>query len=102
MGDDTINAMKQEMKTGQESSVARNVIIYGIGMLLLYLTTGQEKKTAMDAGIKNPTLKSLINRCTALDSRRRFQSLTEVRAVLNRELVFPRRRMKVNWQANST
>ncbi len=71
-----------------------SVIIYGMGMLLLFLVTGREKKSGMDAGVKNRTLKSVINRCTALDSRRRFRSLVEVRAALNRELVFPRRRMK--------
>ncbi len=76
------------------SSSKETVVIYALGMLLLFLVTGREKKSGMDAMVKNPTLKTVINRCTALDSRRRYQSLTEVRSAINRELVFPRRRMK--------
>ena len=79
------------------STSKETVVIYALGMLLLFLVTGREKKSGMDAMVKNPTLKTVINRCTALDSRRRYQSLTEVRSAINRELVFPRRRMK--WLA---
>ena len=68
--------------------------IYGLGMLLLFLVTGQTKKSGMDTGVRNQTLKAVINRCTALDSRRRYLSLLEVRAALNRELFFPRRLMR--------
>ncbi len=75
------------------STPRESVLIYGMGILLLFLVTGHERKTGMDAGIKNRALKNVINRCTALDTRRRFQSLMEVRAALNRELVFPRKRM---------
>ena len=71
-----------------------SIVIYGLGILLLFLVTGQEKKTMMDAGVKNRTLRSIINRCTALDSRRRFQTLLDVRSALNRELTFPRKRMR--------
>lgn len=76
------------------STSRESVVIYGLGILLLFLVTGQERKTGMDTGVKNQTLKSVINRCTALDSRRRFRSLLEVRSALNRELVFPRKRMR--------
>ena len=69
------------------------VLIYGIGMLLLFLVTGQERKSAMDAGIRNKVLKTTINRCTALDTRQRFHSLMEVRSALNRELIFPKKPM---------
>lgn len=70
-----------------------SVLIYGIGMLLLFLVTGQDKKSGMDAGIRNKALKATIHRCTALDTRQRFQSLMEVRSSLNRELILPKRRM---------
>ena len=30
-----------------------SIVIYGLGILLLFLVTGQEKKTMMDAGVKN-------------------------------------------------
>ena len=76
------------------STSKETVMIYGLGMLLLFLVTGQEKRSGIDISVKNPTVKTIINRCTALDSRRRYQSLTEVRSAVNRELVFPRTRMK--------
>ena len=60
------------------STSKETVVIYALGMLLLFLVTGREKKSGMDAMVKNPTLKTVINRCTALDSRSRYPSLTEV------------------------
>lgn len=70
-----------------------NIWIYALGMLLLFLVTGQDKKSMMDAMVRNQALKATINKCTALDTRCRFQSLMEVQASLDRELTFPKRRM---------
>jgi len=70
-----------------------SVSIYGLGILLLFLVTGKTRKTQTDVGIRNRALKTVIDRCTSIDSRRRFQSLPEVYAHLNRELRFPRKRM---------
>ena len=68
-----------------------SVLIYGLGMLLLFLVTGQDKKSGIDTGIKNKVLKNIIHRCTALDTLQRFHSLIEVQSSLKRELSFPRR-----------
>ena len=70
-----------------------SVLIYSIGMLLLFLVTGRETKSAMNTGIRNRVLRETINRCTALDSRQRFKSLMEVRSALGRELIFPKKGM---------
>lgn len=71
-----------------------NVWIYGLGMLYLYLLTGKTKKSELDIATRNEAAKEAINLCTALDSRRRFQSLLEVLAFLNREVRFPRKRIR--------
>jgi len=71
-----------------------NTAIYGLGMLLLYLVTGQEKKSGMDVGISNPVIREAVVRCTALDSKRRFQSLNELYGFLNREYHFPKKRIR--------
>lgn len=70
-----------------------SVLIYSIGILLLFLVTGRETKSAMNTGIRNKVLRETINRCTALDSRQRFRSLMEVRSALSRELIFPKKRL---------
>lgn len=67
------------------------VLIYGLGMLLLFLVTGREKKSETGPDIKSRVLKTAIRRCTALDSKCRFQSLLEVRSFFSRELNFPRK-----------
>ena len=79
---------------GKAKVTDENIWIYGLGMLYLYLLTGKTQKSELDVATENEVTKEAIYRCTALDSRRRFQSLLEVQAYLNRELHFPRKRIR--------
>lgn len=79
---------------GKEPVTDENVWIYGLGMIYLYLLTGKTQKSELDIATANEATKEAVNRCTALDSRRRFQSLLEVLAFLNREVRFPRKRIR--------
>ncbi len=79
---------------GKAKVTDENVWIYGLGMLFLYLLTGKTQKSELDIATENEVTKEAVHRCTALDSRRRFQSLLEVQEFLNRELRFPRKRIR--------
>lgn len=81
-----------EYEQGRTSN--ESIYIYGLGMLLLYLLTGQDKKSVMDTDIRDRSVKDLIDRCTALDSKYRYQSLTEVHARLRHELILPKKNLK--------
>lgn len=47
--------------------------VYALGMLMLFMATGKEKKTDADAVVGDHFLFSLIERCTAFDPKERIQ-----------------------------
>lgn len=49
--------------------------IYALGMLMLYMATGQEKKPVGEAEIGDRSLLAIIERCTAFDPMLRFSDL---------------------------
>ncbi|ERJ80187.1 hypothetical protein HMPREF1987_02046 [Peptostreptococcaceae bacterium oral taxon 113 str. W5053] len=46
--------------------------VYGLGILMIYMATGQEKKTNIDVLISNRCLRTLIADCTAFNPEERF------------------------------
>ena len=60
--------------------------VYALGMLMLYMATGQEKKTEADISLDNPGLLSLIRRCTAFDPMDRFDDLNSLHNAVKREM----------------
>ena len=52
--------------------------VYALGMLMLYMATGKEHKTDAEAFVRNRSLLSLIEGCTAFDPGERFRDCTEV------------------------
>lgn len=79
---------------GKGTGSDESTLIYGLGMMLLMLVTGKTQKSDLDAVSKNETLKEFVDRCTALDLRRRFQSLLECYGFLKSELRFPKKRLR--------
>ncbi|MBO4697560.1 MAG: DUF5050 domain-containing protein [Lachnospiraceae bacterium] len=79
---------------GKGTGSDEGTLIYGIGMMLLMLVTGKTQKSELDAVSKNGTLKEIVDRCTALDQRRRFQSLLECYGFVKSELRFPKKRLR--------
>ena len=60
--------------------------VYALGMLMLYMATGQEKKTEAEISLDNPRLLSLIRRCTAFDPMDRFEDVGRLRDAVKREM----------------
>lgn len=51
---------------------ADNTRIYGLGVLMLFMATGKEKKTDLSAFVGNRSLLSVIQRCIAFDPKERI------------------------------
>ena len=60
--------------------------VYALGMLMLYMATGQEKKTEAEISLDNPGLLSLIRRCTAFDPMDRFDDVGCLHDAVKREM----------------
>ncbi|MDR0627706.1 MAG: DUF5050 domain-containing protein [Bifidobacteriaceae bacterium] len=52
--------------------------IHALGMVLIYLVTGEPDRRDLDRRIKDPQLRGLIERCIDMDPKRRFQNVQEV------------------------
>ncbi|HHW93689.1 MAG TPA: DUF5050 domain-containing protein [Clostridiaceae bacterium] len=52
--------------------------VYALGMLMLFMATGKEKKTDAEAVIGDRSLLSLIERCTAFDPKERIQNTSKL------------------------
>ncbi len=66
-------------------SNAQSDRVYALGMLMLYMATGQEKKTEAEISLDNHGLLSLIRRCTAFDPMDRFDDVSLLRSAVKRE-----------------
>ncbi|MDR0841687.1 MAG: DUF5050 domain-containing protein [Christensenellaceae bacterium] len=53
-------------------------IMYALGMVMLFMATGHEKKADLDAFIDDSSIRALIVRCIAFDPRMRFQNIKEL------------------------
>ena len=60
--------------------------VYALGMLMLYMATGQEKKTEAEISLDNAGLLSLIRRCTAFDPMDRFDDVGYLHDAVKREM----------------
>ena len=53
-------------------------IVYALGMVMLFMATGHEKKTDLEASIADSALRGIVARCTAFDPRMRFRNTREL------------------------
>ncbi len=60
--------------------------VYALGMLMLYMATGQERKTEAEISLDNTGLLSLIRRCTAFDPMDRFDDVSSLHDAVKREM----------------
>ena len=60
--------------------------IYALGVVMLYLATGQAAKPALESEITNNDLRNLIQRCIAFDPRDRIQNVGEIERIIRRNL----------------
>ncbi len=59
--------------------------VYALGMLMLYMATGQEKKTDAESSLSNSALLSIIQRCMAFDRMNRYEDLRALHDAVKRE-----------------
>ncbi|MBO4697559.1 MAG: protein kinase [Lachnospiraceae bacterium] len=57
--------------------------IYSLGVVMLFLATGQASKPDLESEIISPKLRNLIRRCIAFDPRDRIQKVEEIEAVID-------------------
>lgn len=60
--------------------------VYALGMLMLYMATGQDKKSEAEISLDDPKLLSLIRRCTAFDPMYRFEDVGSLHDAVKREM----------------
>ena len=72
----------EQNRMDMTSSSAR---VYALGKLMLYMATGQEKKTEAENSLDNSTLLSLIQRCTAFDPMDRFEDVKALHDAVRRQ-----------------
>ena len=60
--------------------------VYALGMLMLYMATGQEKKSEAEVSLEKSGLLSLIRRSTAFDPMDRFDDVSSLHAAVKREM----------------
>ena len=70
---------------GPAGLVAPAAWVYAVGMLMLYMATGQERKAEADAVISNRPLLALIERCTAFDPEERFRDIEDLLEAIRHE-----------------
>lgn len=58
--------------------------VYALGILMLFMATGNEKKADLDTSVGDSSLRALITRCTAFDPRMRFQNTKELSGSIRR------------------
>ena len=59
--------------------------VYGLGKLMLYMVTGQNKKAEAEIALDNNTLLPLIERCTAFDPEKRYENVRQLHEIIKRE-----------------
>ena len=62
--------------------------VYSIGILMLYMMTGKEKKKEMNIGLISPDVIPLIESCTAFDPNERFNDTAQLLAVIQSKTGF--------------
>lgn len=61
-------------------------LVYSIGMLMLFMATGQEEKAKADSSLQDRHLLFLIETCTAFDPNERFRDINELAAAIDRNI----------------
>lgn len=69
---------------GWDDSDAPTARVYALGMLMLYMATGRERKAEADTIVGSRPLLALIERCTAFDPEERFQDTEDLLAAIRR------------------
>lgn len=65
---------------------AQSEKVYALGMLMLYMASGQEKKAEAEISLGGTGLHSVIRRCTAFDPMNRFEDVRAVHDAVKREM----------------
>lgn len=71
-----------------EQGCTQHAAVYSVGMLMLFMATGQEKKSEADASLQDRYLLSLIERCTAFDPKERFRDTEELATAIGEKISF--------------
>ena len=58
--------------------------IYALGVVMLYMATGQATKPALGSEVVGNTLRNLIRKCIAFDPRDRIQNVEEIEKIIRR------------------
>lgn len=58
--------------------------VYALGMLMLFMASGKEKKTDIETVIGDRSLLSLIDRCIAFDPKKRMQNTSKLLEAIRR------------------
>ncbi len=58
--------------------------IYALGVVMLFMATGQAAKPALGSEVISNTLRNLIHRCIAFDPRDRIQNVEEIERIIRR------------------
>lgn len=61
-----------------EHDVTYSSIIYSLGMMMLYMATGNVKKSDLDIFVEDDNLKTLIGHCIAFDPKDRYKKVDEL------------------------
>lgn len=61
--------------------------IYALGMVMLFLATGQVSKPGYESEINSPKLRNLIQKCVAFDPENRIQRVEEIESYVRRKAV---------------
>lgn len=67
-----------EVSVRVETDDVRSDPIYDVGRLMLFMATGEEKKSLLDTMATQPELKVLIERCTCINKSERYQHVSEI------------------------
>lgn len=65
-------------EAGWDDPDAPGARVYALGMLMLYMATGQKKKAESDTAVADRLMFTLIERCTAFDPNERFRDTGEL------------------------
>lgn len=73
-------------ESDQTNPAEPGAAVYALGILMLYMATGQCKKTEADPAVIGRSLFLLIERCAAFDPEERFQNIKELREAIEHEM----------------
>lgn len=77
----------------QSGNYSFGSIVYGLGVLMIFMATGHEKKTNLELFIDNRALRNLIEQCIAFDPQARFRDLKELMNAIKRTKISLKKRV---------